>query len=181
MKGFVILMKKLVDVFTVLLLAAAFILAYFTGFVNKSEITGEPMLSTTTFGIISIIGVAILFAVGGASAFAERMKRGTLTKSFVALFVVEIFSVIGMITIMSFLILQMFTVDNLIIRALYIIFAMTGVVGYVDAVLFTDCVTAAEAPVLAEGEEEDEDAEYMGDYDVEEEDEEEDEFDSEEE
>lgn len=172
-------MKKLVDVFTVLLLAAAFILAYFTGFVSKNELTGEPMLATTTFGIISIIGMVILFVVGGASAFAERMKRNTLTKSFISLFAVEIFSVIGMITIMSFLMLQMFTVDDRIIRVLYIIFAMTGVVGYVDAVLFTDSITAAEVPALAEGEEEE--PEYMGDYDEDEEDEEEDEFDSEEE
>lgn len=171
-------MKKLVDVFTVLLLAAAFILAYFTGFVSKNEVTGEPMLSTTTFGIISIIGIVILFVVGGASAFGERMKRGTLTKSFITLFAVEILSVVGMITIMSFLMLQMFTVDDRIIRVLYIIFSMTGVIGYVDAVLFTDCVTAAEAPELAEGEEEED--EYMGDYDDEDE-EEDDDFDSEEE
>lgn len=172
-------MKKLVDVFTVLLLAAAFILAYFTGFVSKNSVTGEPMLSTTTFGIISIIGMVILFAVGGASAFAERMKRGTVTKSFIALFVVEILSVVGMITIMSFLMLQMFTVDDRIIRVLYIIFSMTGVIGYVDAVLFTDCITPAEDPELAEGEEDD--AEYIGDDEENEEEEENDDFDSEEE
>lgn len=169
-------MKKLVDVFTVLLLAAAFILAYFTGFVKKNAVTGEPMLATTTFGIISIIGMIILFAVGGASAFAERAKRNTITKSFLCLFVIEILSVVGMITVMSFLILQMFPLESRVLRLLYIVFAMAGVIGYVDAVLFTDCVSATEAPALAEGEEE---PEYMGDYDEEEE--EEDEFDSEEE
>lgn len=155
-------MKRLIDVVTVILLAVAFILLYHTGFVATTA-TGEQVLATNTMALISILGMGVLFGMGGVATAVDRIKRGTVTKSFLALFIVQVFSFIGMITIMAFLLLQMFTVESTVIRALYIIFSMTGVIGYVDSMLYTDC--AAEADKEAADEAEGDDSDDEDDYD----------------
>lgn len=159
-------MKRLIDVVTVILLAVAFILLYHTGFVATTA-TGEQVLATNTMALISIIGMGVLFGMGGVATAVDRIKRGTVTKSFLVLFIVQIFSFIGMIAIMAFLLLQMFTVESTVLRALYIIFSMTGVIGYVDSMLYTDC--AAEADKEAADEAED-DCDDVDEDDIEDED-----------
>lgn len=162
-------MKKVVDIFTVILLAAAFILAYYTGFVSKN--LGEPVLATSTLALISSIGTAVLFAVGGAATAYDRYKRNLMTKSFVALFVVEILALVGMLTIMLFLSIDMFQTDNRIIRLCYVVFAMITVIGYVDAMLYGDSIAEYEDSLESDEEDEeeasDEDVEEESDEDVE--------------
>ena len=148
-------MKKLVDVLTVILLIAAFILAYYTGFVDIGDgFLEEPALATGTLAIISVIGAIVLLGVGCASTAAVRAKSGTMTKSFLALFIVQTASVVGMAAIMLFLLLGMFPLSSPVIRTLYIVFAMIGILGYVDAMLYTNAVLA--------GAEDEEDAEEDG-------------------
>lgn len=157
-----IAMKKLIDVLTVIMLAAAFIIAYVTGFVSTGS-DGSPALATGTLAIISILGVIVLLVVGTASSAAVRAKSNTFTKSFTGLFTVQAVSVVGMITIMLFLLLGMFPLTNTVIRTLYIIFAMIGVVGYVDALLYTDALMADEESEESD-EEDDEESEEEPEY-----------------
>lgn len=130
-------MKKLGDILTVLLLLAAFGMAYYTGFVGKSP-DGSPMLATNMFAIVSMAGAAVLFVVGAVSAMVSRVKNNLVTLSFTVLCCVQVFAVIGMCTIMTMLWTGMFALDNSVIRALYIIFTLIITMGYVDALLFSD-------------------------------------------
>lgn len=157
-------MKKIVDAVTVVLLAAAFILAYHTGFVAVTT-AGEPVLATSTLALISVLGVGVLFGVGGASTAYDRMKRGMVTKSFLALVIVQIAAVVGMAAIMIFLLTDMFTVENTVLRALYIVFAMICVIGYVDAMLYSDSMAEYDALAEDDGEDDtdDEDADEADD------------------
>jgi len=136
--------KKIVDIATVILLAAAFILAFYTGFVSKTA-TGEPVLATKTLAIISVLGVGVLFGVGGASTAYDRIKRGMVTRSFLIFFIVQMLAVVGMAAIMFFVATEMYTVDNRVIRMFYMIFAMINVIGYVDAMLYSDSMAAYDA------------------------------------
>ncbi len=157
-------MKRIVDIITVVLLALAFILAYYTGFVSKSAV-GEPVLATNTLALISVLGTLVLFVVGGAATAYDRFKRGLVTKSFVALFAVQIFALVGMMTVMLFLSLDMFQTDNTVIRFCYMVFAMVSVIGYVDAMLYGDSMATLDADTdEADGE----DGEYGFDDDAEE-------------
>lgn len=171
-------MKKLLDVLTVVLLAGAFILAFYTGFVKTNPVTGSPALETVPLAIISVVGAIVLFAVGCGSTAAARSKSETMTKSFVGLLVVQAASVVGMATIMLFLLLEMFPLTSIGIRILYIVFAMIGVLGYIDALLYTEAVIGdgedEEAEDDDDGEDEDDDYDDYDDYDDDDEDDEED-------
>ena len=58
--------KSIVDTVTILLLIAAFALAFYTGLVgNKSS--GEPMLALNVFSIIAVVGSLVMMGVGGIS------------------------------------------------------------------------------------------------------------------
>ena len=150
-------MKKIVDILTVVLLAAAFILAFYTGFVKTSAVTGDPALETVPLAIISVVASIVLFAVGCGSSAAARTKSETMTKSFIGLLIVQAASVVGMATIMLFLLLKMFPLTSTGLRVLYIVFAMIGVLGYADAILYTDAVIEnAEDEELEDGEEDEE-------------------------
>ncbi len=151
-------MKKIVDILTVLMLAAAFIVAYYTGFVSTNSLDGGPVLATSSLAIISILGIIVLFVVGTASSAVVRAKKNAFTKSFTGLFIAQAVGVIGMITLLLFVLLGMFPVTNTVVRMLYIVFAMTGVVGYVDALLYADAVTEEEAVEEVEDTEETEEA-----------------------
>lgn len=130
-------MKKLGDVMTIILLLAAFGIAFYTGFIGKND-AGDPMLGTNVLAIISIIGTALLLAVGAASTMYARVKNNMVTVSFTAFCCVQLLAFIGMCTIMIMLWTGMFDVDSKLIQILFIIFTLTITMGYVDALLYAD-------------------------------------------
>ena len=148
--------KKLVDIVTVVLLACAFGLAYYTGLVGKNE-TGGMMLKTNTFALISIVGSLVLMFVGGVSELIARVKNNAVTWSFTVLMSVQVFAFFGMCAISVALLTGAFSHDSGWIRALFIVFAAIELLGYVQAVLYTggveDRQTAAAVAAAAPAEE----------------------------
>ena len=131
-------MKKIVDIVTVVLLIAAFAVAFFAGFIIKRNGTSVPMLETTLFSVISAVGTLALVGVGMVSAFITRVKKNLVTKSFLIFSIVQIAATIGMVTMMFMLWTDMITIESKLVWALYIIFVLIIVAGYADATAFTD-------------------------------------------
>lgn len=130
-------MKRLVDVITVLLLIAAFGMAYYTGFVGENA-AGDKMLSKGLLAVISMAGSAILFAVGSFNTLLTRWKRDMLTVGSVIFGIIQFACVVGICVIMSMICFDMFKLDNGVLRALYLIFTAVVIIGYIDSLLFTD-------------------------------------------
>ena len=146
-------MKRLVDVITVLLLIAAFGMAYYTGFVGENA-AGGKMLSKGLLAAISMGGSAILFAVGSFNTMLTRWKRDMLTVGSVIFAIVQFACVVGICVIMSMLCFDMFKLDNGVLRALYLIFTAIVIVGYIDSLLFADSLARYdEETAFAEAEE----------------------------
>lgn len=137
-------MKKLVDILTVLLLIAAFGMAFYTGFIGKND-NGAPMLATNLFAIISIAGTIILLLVGMISALIARAKNNLVTNSFLAFAVVQSAAVIAIILSMAFVWNGVFALDNKTIWAVYIISVLVVIIGYVDAITFSDVLARRDA------------------------------------
>lgn len=141
--------KNIVDIVTIAMLVIAFGLAYYTGLVGKTSL-GEPLLSSGLFSLIAIAGSAILFFVGGISELLGRIKNNTVTKSFTAFFVVQSLAVVGMAGCMVYLLAGIFTTDSALLRILYIVFAFVEVLGYVEALIYTNLCDRRAALLAAE-------------------------------
>ncbi len=137
-------MKRFVDILTVLLLMAAFGMAFYTGFIGQDG-HGKPMLATNLFCIISMAGVVMLYVVGALSSLIARGKRDLITKTSLVFAVLQFFSVVGICVIMTLLWTGMFGLDNTIIRVLYIVFILICIVCYVEALMFADNLAKREA------------------------------------
>lgn len=157
--------KKIVDIVTIALLAAAFGLAYYTGLVG-SDANGGPMLAANTFAIIIVCSSLVLMLVGGISELTTRVKNNAVTVSFTAFMAVQAVSLVGMCAIAVALVSGAFTADNSWIRALFIMCAAVQLLGYTQAVIYTGGVeeqAALEAGLSdddAESEDEDQPEEY---------------------
>lgn len=137
--------KKLVDIITVLLLACAFGLAFYTGLVGQKA-NGEYMLNTGTFCLISVLGSLVLMAVGGASEMIARVKNNHVTWSATAFMAVQVFAFIGMCAVAIAVKTGAFDESSALIRVLFIVFALIELLGYVQAVLYTGGIEEKEAP-----------------------------------
>ncbi len=144
--------KLIVDLATVIMLVVAFGLAYYTGLVGTKE-TGEAMLDTKVFGLISIAGSLLLMCVGGVSELLSRIQRGTVTWSFTAFMAIQVFAFVGMCAIVIGLLSGAFATDSAWIRGLFLTFVAVQVVGYVQAVIYSNTLEAVEG--VEEDEEED--------------------------
>ena len=143
-------MKKLVDILTVLLLAAAFGMAFYTGFIGRKD-NGMPRLATNLFAIISIVGTVILLLVGMVSALIARAKNNLVTNSFLAFAVVQSAAVVAIILCMAFVWSGVFALENKTIWAVYIISVLIIIAGYVDAITFSDVLARRDAGTLNTG------------------------------
>lgn len=130
-------MKRLVDVITVLLLIAAFGMAYYTGFVGENA-AGDKMLSKSLLAVISMAGSAILFAVGSFNTMLTRWKRDMLTVGSVVFAIFQFACVVGICVIMSMICFDMFKLDNGVLRFLYLVFTAVIIIGYINSLLFAD-------------------------------------------
>ncbi len=140
--------KKIVDIVTIALLAAAFGLAYYTGLVG-SEASGGPMLAANTFAIIIVCSSLVLMLVGGISELLARVKNNAVTVSFTAFMAVQAVSFVGMCAVAVALVSGAFTADNSWIRVLFIMCAAVQLLGYTQAVIYTGGVE--EKAALAAG------------------------------
>lgn len=152
-------MKKLTDTLTVLLLAAAFGMAYYTGFVGELA-NGKPMLGTDVFAIISMLGMLVLFIIGPVSALVSRAKNNLITTGFIVFFCAQVLALVALCTAMIMLWTNMFNTDSSGIRAIYIICTVIGIAGFVDALLFSDCLAARDAALEGDAEAEDDAEDY---------------------
>ncbi len=152
--------KLLVDLLTVALLAVAFGLAYFTGLVGDST-TGEPMLDLKVFSLIAVGGVLVLMAVGSVTELISRVKNDTVTWSFTAFMALQVVAFVGMCAIVIGLNSGAFAASSPWIRGLFLSFAAIELVGYVQAVLYTNTMDSVLGP------DEDEDEDEADDYDEE--------------
>jgi len=150
--------KLIVDLSTVIMLVVAFGLAYYTGLVGTKE-TGEAMLDTKVFGLISVAGSLLLMCVGGVSELLSRIQRGTVTWSFTAFMAVQVFAFVGMCAIVIGLLSGAFATDSAWIRGLFLSFVAVQVVGYVQAVIYSNTLEAVEGAEEDEEEDIEEDAE----------------------
>lgn len=135
MKDKKILLRNIADITTTLLLIGAFAIAYYTGFYSKA-------LNTALFAVISSIGVAAMLAVGAFSEFYSRIKRGTVTKSFLYGFISQLLCVILMIILMVLCALSVISIDALFVRILYIIFVLNVTLGYCRSVAYANTIDA---------------------------------------
>lgn len=143
--------KLLVDLVTVILLAAAFGLAYYTGLVGDSA-TGEPMLDLKVFSLIAVVGSLVLMAVGSVSELISRVKNDTVTWSFTAFMAVQVVAFVGMCAVIIGLNSGAFTTDSGWIRGLFLGFAAVEILGYVQSVIYAN--TLDSYVEVEEGEEE---------------------------
>ena len=133
-------MKRFIDVITVLLLTASFGMAFYTGFVGKTA-SGDNMLATNLFALMSMLGAAVLFAIGTFSTVIGRSRMGLLTRRALVFAIIQFISVVGICVIMSMLWMGMFKLDNQTIRLLYLLFVAILLIGYVDSLLFIDSLS----------------------------------------
>lgn len=145
MKNKELLTRRIADITTVVLLLGAFAIAYYTGFYSKS-------LNTTLFAVISSVGLAAMFAVGPLSELLSRIKRETVTKSFLGGFISQLACVILMIVFMTLGTLSVIPLDAAYMKVLYVVFVLVVLFGYCRSVAYANTV---EPTVPAEGELED--------------------------
>jgi len=129
--------KLLVDFLTVLLLAAAFGIAYYTGLVGKNT-TGEPMIDIKVFGLIAVGGTLILMAVGSVAELISRVKNDTVTWSFTAFMAAQVVAFVGMCALVIGIVSGAFATDSAWIRGLFLSFAATEILGYVQSVIYAN-------------------------------------------
>lgn len=128
--------KKIIDIATIVLLIAAFGLAYYTGLVGRKA-DGQPMLELKTFALIAICGTLVLMFVGGVSELLARVKNNAVTVSFTAFMALQVVSFIGMCAISIALLSGAFETTSGWIRGLFVFFAAVQLLGYVQAVIYT--------------------------------------------
>lgn len=148
--------KLIVDIATVAMLIVAFGLAFFTGFVTNKE-TGEPMLDMNIFALIAVLGSVILVAVGSVSELMSRVKNNTVTWSFTAFMAVQVVALVGMCAIVIGLLSGAFSTESAWIRGLFLCFVAAMLLGYCQAVVYSNVMESRELP--AEDEEESADEE----------------------
>ena len=136
-------MKRFVDIITVLLLTASFGMAFYTGFIGKTA-GGDNMLATNLFALMSMLGAAILFAIGTFSTVIVRSRMNLLTRKALIFAIVQFVSVVGICVIMSMLWMGMFKLENQTLRLLYLLFVAILLIGYVDSLLFADSLSKEE-------------------------------------
>ncbi|MBE6759671.1 MAG: hypothetical protein E7554_06205 [Ruminococcaceae bacterium] len=129
--------KLIVDTVTVVLLIGAFALAFYTGLVGKKS-TGEPMIDLNIFSIIAVLGSLVLMGVGGVSEMISRIKNNTVTWSFTAFMAVQAVAFVGMCAIVIGLNSGAFSTDSGWIRGLFLCFVAVQVLGYIQAVIYSN-------------------------------------------
>ena len=148
--------KLIVDIGTIVMLVVAFGLAFYTGLVSNAE-TGEPMLDMKVFSLIAVLGSVILLAVGGVSELMSRVKSNTVTWSFTAFMAVQVFALVGMCAIAVGLLTGSFSHESQWIRGMFLSFVSVLLLGYIQAVIYSNSIESREA--LEEAAEEAEEAE----------------------
>lgn len=146
MKNKELIMRRIADIATIILLVCAFGIAYYTGFHSKS-------LNTTLFALISAMGLAAMFVVGPLSELLSRISRNTVTKSFLGGFIAQLVCVIMMAVFMILGAFNVIPLEVTYIKVLYIVFVLMVVLGYCRSVAYANTV---EATLPAEKESEDE-------------------------
>ncbi len=161
--------KLLVDFMTVLLLAAAFGIAYYTGLVGKNN-AGEPMIDIKVFGLIAVGGTLILMAVGSVAELVSRVKNDTVTWSFTAFMAVQVVAFVGMCALVIGIASGAFATDSAWVRGLFLSFAATEILGYVQSVVYANTLDSytEESDEDDEDNFEDEDEEYSDEVETEE-------------
>lgn len=155
--------KTIVDVVTILLLIGAFGLAFYTGLVG-TKTSGEPMLALNVFSIIAVVGSLVMMGVGGISELISRVKNNTVTWSFTAFMAVQAVAFVGMCAIIIGLNSGAFARENSWIRGLFLSFVAVQILGYIQAVIYSNTLEGE----AGEPEDDDEAEEDYDEEDVEE-------------
>lgn len=156
--------QHIIDAVTLIVLAVAFAICMVYGFV-KTGASGSPPLSPAMLAAVSLAGPALLIAAGPLSSFMGRKRFSLLTKTFTWIFAAQAAAFIGMLVIILSILLDVFEsgVSTPVLPVLYMIFALTFVVGYAESVFVSEPLIAlkqaeADAALLDEEPDADEDA-----------------------
>lgn len=140
--------KKVIDALTVAFLAAAFALAFATGFVIKNDYN-EFLLKPEITLLITSLGIIVLFCAGSVSALIARIKRKENSVGFLVLLVLEILSMVAYIGLavasVGALDKDVFYFDTPLVRAAYIIAALFVLIGYADSVVLAEKLEGEES------------------------------------
>ncbi len=117
------------DVITVIMLFAAFGAIFYSGFMTESNTMPLWMIA-----LVTALGLLLLFCIGTVSCMVTMVKQNSLTAGFLAFCSLQLGALIVNDTVLVCLLIQLFDVQNPVMRYAYVISAAIVLIGYVASI-----------------------------------------------
>lgn len=154
----------IVDIITVIMLFGAFGAIFYSGF-----LTDSGSMPLWLIAVVTVFGLLLLFCIGTVSCMVTKVKQRSLTAGFLAFSALQLCALIVNDAVLGCLMIQLFTVENPIMRYAYVITAAIVLVGYVASIAaYSDGILDTSASSDGDTEEEEEEEEAAEDEAVEE-------------
>ncbi len=148
----------MLDIITIALLFAAFIMVFYTGFITEEE-NDMPL---NVMSAVTAIGLILLFVIGTGSCLVTKAKKNCVTAGFLAFSAVQLYALLSNFVVLFCLVIGLFTTEDVFMQVSYLATTLIILIGYV-----ANIIAFANDDVRAE-------ASYDDDYDLIEEDDSED-------
>ncbi len=134
--------KLMVDILTIILLLAAFTVAFVMGFVNTNAETGEYVLAAPIVALVSVGGLGILYFSGSVAELVSRIKRDQVNIGFIVLFALSTIVYAALITMMLAVLCKMTSVADFLPRFVYIAAVLVIIGSYYGSVVYASKIEA---------------------------------------
>ena len=145
----------ILDIITIIMLFAAFGAIFYTGFLTENSSMPLWMIA-----VVTVLGLLLLFCIGTVSCMVTKVKQRSLTAGFLAFSALQLCALIVNYAVLTCLMIQLFTVQNPVMRYAYVITTAIVLIGYVASIAaYSDGILDTSEAVDEENEEEETDEE----------------------